>query len=246
MSETQSSSIWYYKRLADAESMWILAIHCRIFKINWLATSFCLPRVPFVNCRQFMYLVISLLVLRAGYGIWLYQFLIIAYLFTFLVNLIPWFVATCNEYFLRVTVIPFAVRNSITKGKCLLITNYQGKTIHKQNGCIYGISIYLETASFQINWAARSKAIRINLHLLYKLFWLYVYMAVPILQDVCSSDCAINLMAGIETGRLVSLPSCWNPVLIQRGAPNRRISSYNVRRNSAFCFVFDWFTIFYS
>ena len=45
--------------------------------------SFCLPRVPFVNCRQFMHLVISLLVLRAGYGIWLYQFLIIAYLFTF-------------------------------------------------------------------------------------------------------------------------------------------------------------------
>ena len=40
-------------------------------------------RVPFVNCRQFMYLVISLLVLRAGYGIWLYQFLIIAYLFTY-------------------------------------------------------------------------------------------------------------------------------------------------------------------
>ena len=27
------------------------------------------PRVPFVNCRQFMYLVISLLVLRAGCGI---------------------------------------------------------------------------------------------------------------------------------------------------------------------------------
>ena len=44
--------------------------------------SFGLPRVPFVNCRQFMYLVISLLVLGAGCGIWLYQFLIIAYLFT--------------------------------------------------------------------------------------------------------------------------------------------------------------------
>ena len=43
--------------------------------------SFGLPRVPFVNCRQFMYLVISLLVLRAGCGILLYQFLIIAYLF---------------------------------------------------------------------------------------------------------------------------------------------------------------------
>ena len=45
--------------------------------------SFGLPWVSFVNCCQFMYLVISLLVLRAGCGIWLYQFLIIAYLFTF-------------------------------------------------------------------------------------------------------------------------------------------------------------------
>ena len=44
--------------------------------------SFGLPRVPFVNCCQFMYLVISLLVLRAGCGIWLYQFLIIVYIFT--------------------------------------------------------------------------------------------------------------------------------------------------------------------
>ena len=31
--------------------------------------SFGLPRVAFVNCRQFMYLAISLLVLRAGCGI---------------------------------------------------------------------------------------------------------------------------------------------------------------------------------
>ena len=52
--------------------------------------SFCLPRVPFVNCRQFMYLVISLLVLRAGYGIWLYQFLIIAFfIFTLDHNELP-------------------------------------------------------------------------------------------------------------------------------------------------------------
>ena len=36
-----------------------------------------------LNCCQFMYLVISLLVLRAGCGIWLFQFLIIAYHFTF-------------------------------------------------------------------------------------------------------------------------------------------------------------------
>ena len=60
---------------------------------SWMTTylgkscSFCLPRVPFVNCRQFMYLVISFLVLRAGYGIWLYQFLIIAYLFTLNTNI---------------------------------------------------------------------------------------------------------------------------------------------------------------
>ena len=45
--------------------------------------SFGLPRVPFVNCRLFMYLIISLLGLRAGSGICMYQFLIIAYLFTF-------------------------------------------------------------------------------------------------------------------------------------------------------------------
>ena len=47
--------------------------------------SFGLPRVPFVNCCQFMYLVVSLLVLRAGRGIWLYQFLIIAYLFILII-----------------------------------------------------------------------------------------------------------------------------------------------------------------
>ena len=44
--------------------------------------QFGLPLVPFVNCCQFMYLVVSLLVLRAGCGTWLYQFLIIAYRFT--------------------------------------------------------------------------------------------------------------------------------------------------------------------
>ena len=48
--------------------------------------SFDLPRVPFVNCCQYMYLVVSLLVLREGCGIWLYQFLIIAYCFTFLIE----------------------------------------------------------------------------------------------------------------------------------------------------------------
>ena len=44
--------------------------------------SYSLRRMPFVNWCQFMYLVISLLLLRAGYRIWLYQFLIFAYLFT--------------------------------------------------------------------------------------------------------------------------------------------------------------------
>ena len=71
--------LWFIYYVSD--------IFCKILG-SWMTTylgkscSFCLPRVPFVNCRQFMYLVISLLVLRAGYGIWLYQFLIIAYLFT--------------------------------------------------------------------------------------------------------------------------------------------------------------------
>ena len=70
--------------------------------------SFGLLRVPFLNCCQFMYLVISLLVLRAGYGISLYQFLIIAYLFTLqmslsiiyylLRNVIRSFVAATNLY----------------------------------------------------------------------------------------------------------------------------------------------------
>ena len=52
--------------------------------------SFDFPRVPFLNCRHFMYLVISLLVLRAGCGIWLYQFLIIAYLFTLELLALEW------------------------------------------------------------------------------------------------------------------------------------------------------------
>ena len=46
--------------------------------------SFGLSRVSFVNCCKFMYLVISFLVFRAGCGVWLYQFLIIVYLFTLL------------------------------------------------------------------------------------------------------------------------------------------------------------------
>ena len=55
---------------------------------SWMTTYlgksclFSLPWVPFVNCRRFMYLVISFLVYRAGCGIWFYQFLIIGFLFT--------------------------------------------------------------------------------------------------------------------------------------------------------------------
>ena len=58
---------------------------------SWMTTclgkscSFGLPHI-FVNSCQFKYLVISLLFLRAGCGIWLYQFLIFAYLFTFLMT----------------------------------------------------------------------------------------------------------------------------------------------------------------
>ena len=58
--------------------------------------SFGLHRLPSINCCQFIYLVISLLVLRAWYGIWLYQFLIIAYLFT--LDLMFWIVFQCDQY----------------------------------------------------------------------------------------------------------------------------------------------------
>ena len=74
---------------------WVLAnFRCSFQRApgSWMTTysgkscSFGLLLVPFVNCRQFMYLVISLLVLRAGCGIWLYQFLITAYHFTSIIK----------------------------------------------------------------------------------------------------------------------------------------------------------------
>ena len=83
--------------------------------------SFCLPRVPFVNCRQFMYLVISLLVLRAGYGIWLYQFLIIAYLFTFYISQLIRFARVSSH------VVDFNARNKSLSAKLL----QQGYQYHK-------------------------------------------------------------------------------------------------------------------
>ena len=52
----------------------------------WKSYSLGLPQVHFVNCCQYMYLIVSLLILRAGCGIWSYQFLIIAYLFTLTLN----------------------------------------------------------------------------------------------------------------------------------------------------------------
>ena len=63
--------------------------------------SFGLPRVLFVNCRQFMYLVISLLVLRAGCWIWLYQFLVIAYLFTLYTKWSEITDSTCRSVVIR-------------------------------------------------------------------------------------------------------------------------------------------------
>ena len=57
-----------YKRLEENERVRMLHLPRRTAE-DRKSCSFCLPRVPFVNCRQFMYLVISLLVLRAGYGI---------------------------------------------------------------------------------------------------------------------------------------------------------------------------------
>ena len=47
------------------------------------------------------------------------------------------------------TIMPLTARNFNHKGEMFVITTCQ--QIHKQNGCIYGISIYVETASLQIN-----------------------------------------------------------------------------------------------
>ena len=77
--------------------------------------SFGLPRVPFVNCRQFMYLVISLSVLRAGCGIWLYQFMVIAYLFTFHI----WTIGTLKGLLLFQLVTPGSMPQGGARGQNL-------------------------------------------------------------------------------------------------------------------------------
>ena len=80
---------------------------------SWMTTclgkscSFGLPRVLFVHCCQCMYLVIFLLVLRAGYGIWLYQFLIMFIFLLFNARLlltevnffIFYFISKCKNVF---------------------------------------------------------------------------------------------------------------------------------------------------
>ena len=84
--------------------------------------SFGLPRVPFVNCCQFMYLVISLLVLRAGCGTWLYQFLIIAYLFTF--HLLPIRPKIVTEKIIRTN----DCESSMRKRYISMINSYQSQS----------------------------------------------------------------------------------------------------------------------
>ena len=58
-----------------------------------------------------MYLVISLLVLRAGYGIGLYQFLIIAYLFTFAISVLSFFVYRHGICILRIVSLRLTIVN---------------------------------------------------------------------------------------------------------------------------------------
>ena len=80
---------------------------------SWMTTclgkscSFGLPCMPFVNCCQFMYLVISLLVLRTGYGIWLYLFLIFAYLFTFQVCMVRKWTLSLGIIFINCCMYPY-------------------------------------------------------------------------------------------------------------------------------------------
>ena len=66
-------------------SCYVNGIFCKFLVAEWLPVwERAVHSVPFLNCCQFMYLVISFLGLGTGCGVWLYQFLIIAYFFTFL------------------------------------------------------------------------------------------------------------------------------------------------------------------
>ena len=79
--------------------------------------SFGLPRAPFVNCCQLF----LFLVLRAGSGIWLYQFLIIAYLFLPLVSVRSLHGRTWGESFIMLVIYftppvnPFIARSGISQ-----------------------------------------------------------------------------------------------------------------------------------
>ena len=94
----------------------------RFFTYLGKSCSFGLPRVPFVNCCQFMYLVISLSVLRAGCGIWLCRFLIVACLFTFLCEIwtesLSWLRRRCHWKCWRTTTTDGRT-NGRTKNACL-------------------------------------------------------------------------------------------------------------------------------
>ena len=111
--------------------------------------SFGLPRVPFVNCRQFMYLVISLLVLRAGCGIWLYQFLIIAYLFTFY--------RTGLHRFLILAFPPISITSSIETSTCTRWLHCWGLMTRCINGtmnCILELSLAI--GSLDMHWSTKN------------------------------------------------------------------------------------------
>ena len=58
-----------YQQMHDTKSVKTLWNTTCVFFFFFFFFFFSLPSVSFVNCRQFMYLVISHLVLRAGYGI---------------------------------------------------------------------------------------------------------------------------------------------------------------------------------
>ena len=106
--------------------------------------SFRFPRVPFVNCRQFMYLVISLLVLRAGCGIWLYQFLIIAYLFT--LQIVPFCAApdVCFQYWTAFKTLAQRISVIISEWLVNVVSDSQTvmhtKSSRKKSAMVYGIA----------------------------------------------------------------------------------------------------------
>ena len=94
--------------------------------ITYLGKS-CSFGLPFVNCRQFMYLVISLLALRAGCGIWMFQTWSLLIFLLRLCMAIGFAAISCHNAISREKVLIFVKQIPQSQNSCLLFqgTNFQ-------------------------------------------------------------------------------------------------------------------------